>query len=160
MAQLTNVDRWIYIDKQPAETTAAYVRLGEGVTGVTPANNPITDTKHYINAKNPTTKVLGMSKQFAIAMERYDGDDANDFIAGLAEKIGTDLVTTLIVVEHHDEAAVTAKPAKLYNVTIAVNNEGSIVGGGAMDMDVAVYVNGDPVSGTFNETTAAWTAAT
>ena len=45
--------------------------------------------------------------------------------------------TTLIVVDPLHEAAATAKPAKLYNVTIAVNNEGSIVGGGAMDMDVA-----------------------
>ena len=160
MAQLTNVDRWIYIDTSPTGQTRAYKRLGEGVTGVTPSNNPITDTKHYINAKNPTTKVLGMSKQFAIAMERYVGDDANDFIAGLAEKIGTDLVTTLIVVEHHDTAAVTAKPAKLYNATITVNGEGAIVGGGAMDMDVTVYANGDPVAGTFNETSSSWTAAT
>ena len=130
MSQLTNVDKWIFIDKTPAGGSRAYVRLGEGVTGVTPSNNPITDTKHYINAKNPTTKVLGMSKQFAIALERYKGDDANDYIAGLAEKIGTDLETTLIVVEHHDVAEVTAKPAKLYNATIAVNGEGAIVGGG------------------------------
>jgi hypothetical protein len=158
--QLTNTDKWIYLDKTPGEQTRAYVRLGNGVTGVTPANNPIVDSKHYINAKNPTTKVLGMSKQFNIAMERYKGDDANDFIAGLAEKIGSALLTTLIVVDHHDVAEVTAKPAKLYGVTIAVNNEGAIVGGGAMDMDVSVYANGDPLSGTFNETTSVWTVAT
>lgn len=157
MSQMGNTDKWVYIDKSKT-STAEYVRLGEGVTGVTPANNIITDTKHYINAANPTTRVKGMSKQFNIAMERYAGDDANDFIAGLAEVIGDGAETTLIVVDHFDSAAVTSKPAKLYNVTIAVNNEGSIVGGGAMDMDVAVYVNGDPVSGTFNETSAAWTA--
>lgn len=157
MSQMGNTDKWVYIDKSKT-STAEYVRLGEGVTGVTPANNIITDTKHYINAANPTTRVKGMSKQFNIAMERYAGDDANDFIASLAEVIGDGAETTLIVVDHFDSAAVTSKPAKLYNVTIAVNNEGSIVGGGAMDMDVAVYVNGDPVSGTFNETSAAWTA--
>lgn len=157
MSQMGNTDKWVYIDKSKT-STAEYVRLGEGVTGVTPANNIITDTKHYINAANPTTRVKGMSKQFNIAMERYAGDDANDFIAGLAEVIGDGAETTLIIVDHFNSAAVTAKPAKLYNVTIAVNNEGSIVGGGAMDMDVAVYVNGDPVSGTFNETSAAWTA--
>ena len=160
MSQLENTDRWVYIDKTPTGTTRAYKRLGLGVTGFTPANNIITDTKHYINAANPTTRVKGMSKQFNIAMERYAGDDANDFIAGLAEVIGDGAETTLIVVDHFNKAAVTAKPAKLYNVTIAVNNEGSIVGGGAMDMDVAVYVNGDPVSGTFNETDSAWTAGT
>lgn len=160
MSQMGNTDKWVYIDTTPTGETRAYKRLGEGVTGVTPANNIITDTKHYINAANPTTRVKGMSKQFNIAMERYAGDDANDFIAGLAEVIGDGAETTLIIVDHFDSAAVTSKPAKLYNVTIAVNNEGSIVGGGAMDMDVAVYVNGDPVSGTFNETTAAWTAAT
>ena len=159
MSQMSNTDKWVYIDKS-ATTTAEYVRLGEGVTNITPANNIITDTKHYINAKNPTTSIKGMSKQFNIAMERYAGDDANDFIASLAEVIGDGAETTLIIVDHFNSAAVTAKPAKLYNVTIAVNNEGSIVGGGAMDMDVAVYVNGDPVSGTFNETSAAWTAAT
>ena len=48
-----------------------------------PANNIITDTKHYINAANPTTRVKGMSKQFNIAMERYAGDDANDSSPGL-----------------------------------------------------------------------------
>ena len=160
MSQMGNTDKWVYIDKTPTGETRAYVRLGEGVTGVTPANNIITNTKHYINAANPTTRVKGMSKQFNIAMERYAGDDANDFIASLAEVIGDGAETTLIIVDHFNEAAVTAKPAKLYNVTIAVNNEGSIVGGGAMDMDVAVYVNGDPVSGTFNETTSAWTAGT
>ena len=160
MSQLENTDRWVYIDKTPTGTTREYVRLGLGVTGFTPANNIITDTKHYINAANPTTRVKGMSKQFNIAMERYKSDDANDFIASLAEVIGTGAQTTIIVVEHHDSAAVTAKPAKLYNVTIAVNNEGSIVGGGAMDMDVAVYVNGDPVSGNFNESSAEWTAGT
>jgi len=159
MSQMGNTDKWVYIDKSKT-STAEYVRLGEGVTGVTPANNIITDTKHYINAANPTTRVKGMSKQFNIAMERYAGDDANDFIASLAEVIGDGAETTLIVVDHFNEADVTAKPAKLYNVTIAVNNEGSIVGGGAMDMDVAVYVNGDPVSGTFSETSAAWTAGT
>ena len=160
MSQLENTDRWVYIDKTPTGETRTYKRLGLGVTGFTPANNIITDTKHYINAANPTTRVKGMSKQFNIAMERYKGDDANDFIASLAEVIGTGAETTIIVVEHHDSAAVTAKPAKLYNVTIAVNNEGSIVGGGAMDMDVAVYVNGDPVSGNFNENSAEWTAGT
>ena len=46
----------------------------------------------------------------------------------------------------------------LYDVTIVVNGEGAIVGGGAMDMDVTIYANGDPVVGTFNETTSAWTA--
>ena len=160
MSQLENTDKWVYIDKTPTAQTRTYKRLGLGVTGFTPANNIITDTKHYINAANPTTRVKGMSKQFNIAMERYEGDDANDFIASLAEVIGDGAETTLIIVDHFSTAAVTTKPAKRYNVTIAVNNEGSIVGGGAMDMDVAVYVNGDPTSGTFNETDSAWSPGT
>jgi hypothetical protein len=160
MAQKTNMDTWVYINTTPAETTDSYKRIGEGVTGITPANNPVTDTKHYINHQNPTTKVLGTAKQFTIAMERYVGDDANNFIAGLAEQIGDDLVTDIVVVDHGSGEAVTAKPAKKYEVTVVVNNEGSIVGGGAADMDVVFHVNGDPVVGTFNETTAAFTPAT
>lgn len=156
MAQLTNTDKWMFINKTPS-ATASYARVGEGVTGITPANNPITDTKHYVNHKNPTTKVLGTAKQFALAMERYLGDDANDFIAGLAEKIGTDLVTDIVIVDHYSTELETAKPARKYDVTVIVNNEGSIVGGGAADMDVAIHVNGDPVEGTFNEATSAFT---
>ncbi|MEA5031986.1 MAG: hypothetical protein VB025_07530 [Sphaerochaeta sp.] len=156
MAQLTNTDKHAYINTTPS-AAATYARVGEGVTGITPANNPITDTKHYVNHQNPTTKVLGTAKQFALALERYKGDDANDYIAGLSEKIGTDIVTDMVFVDHHDVALETAKPAKKYEVTVIVNNDGSIVGGGAMDMDVAIHVNGDPVAGTFNESTLAFT---
>ena len=156
MAQLGNLDKWVYINTTPS-STATYARLGLGVTGVTPSNNPITDTKHYINAQNPTTKVLGTAKQFAIALERYDGDDANDYIAGLAEGIGTTIETDIVVVDHYDSAEVTAKPAKQYSVTVIVNGEGAIVGGAAMDMDATFHVNGDPTSVTFNETGLAFT---
>lgn len=158
MAQLTNIDRWAYIDKSET-TTAEYVRIGEGVTSMAPSNNPITDTKHYINYKNSTTKVLGFGKQWALSMERFTGDDANDFIAGLSEKTGQEVVTTLVIVEHHDSAAVTAKPATRYEVTVVVGGEGAITGGAAMDMDVTIYANGDGVEGTFNETTKAFTAS-
>lgn len=158
MAQLTNIDRWAYIDKSET-TTAEYVRIGEGVTSMAPSNNPITDTKHYINHKNSTTKVLGFGKQWALSMERFTGDDANDFIAGLSEKTGQEVVTTLVIVEHHDSAAVTAKPATRYEVTVVVGGEGAITGGAAMDMDVTIYANGDGVEGTFNETTKAFTAS-
>jgi len=158
MAQLTNIDRHAYIDKS-GTTTPEYVRIGEGVTSMAPSNNPITDTKHYINYKNSTTKVLGFGKQWALTMERYTGDDANDFIAGLAEKTGEEVLTSLVIVEHHDSAAVTAKPAMQYDVTVVVGGEGAITGGSAMDMDVTIYANGDGVAGTFNETTKAFTAS-
>ena len=158
MAQLTNIDRHAYIDKSET-TTAEYVRIGEGVTSMAPSNNPITDTKHYINYKNSTTKVLGFGKQWALSMERFTGDDANDFIAGLSEKTGEEVVTTLVIVEHHDSAAVTAKPATRYEVTVVVGGEGTITGGAAMDMDVTIYANGDGVEGTFNETTKVFTAS-
>ncbi len=157
MAQLTNIDRWAYIDKSET-TTAEYVRIGEGVTSMAPSNNPITDTKHYINYKNSTTKVLGFGKQWALSMERFTGDDANDFIAGLSEKTGEEVVTNLVIVEHHDSAAVTAKPATRYEVTVVVGGDGAITGGAAMDMDVTIYANGDGVEGTFNETTKTFTA--
>lgn len=158
MAQLTNIDRWAYIDKSET-TTPDFARIGEGVEALIPSNNPIVDTKHYINYRNPSNKVLGFSKQWAATMERYVGDDANDYIASLVEKTGADIASTLVIVDHHDSAAVTAKPAKKYNVIVVVNGEGTIQGGGPMDMDVVIYANGDPVEGTFNETTKAFTAS-
>lgn len=152
MAQLTNIDRWAYINKGTKDAPV-WARIGEGVTGLTPSNNPITDQKHYINHKNPNTQILGFAKQWSMALERYVGDDANDYIAGLAEKTGADIVSELVIVEYHDSAAATAKPAKKYEVTVVINSEGAIQGGAAMDMDVEMYANGDGVTGTFNTTT-------
>ena len=158
MGQLTNIDRWAYINTGTVEAPN-WARIGEGVTGMTPSNNPITDSKHYINHKNSTTKILGFGKQWAMTMERYTDDGANDYIAGLAEKTGKEVVTELVIVEHHDSAAVTAKPAKKYEVTVVVGGEGNITGGAAMDMDVTIYANGDGVEGTFNETGKSFSAS-
>lgn len=152
----SNNDTWLYINTTPA-ATATYARIGKGVTGATPSNNPVVSTKHYIDATNPISKVTALSKQFALAMERAAGDTANDYIFGKAGKIGADLETDIVVVDHANVAAVTAKPCRKYTVIIVVNNEGAIVGGQEQAMDVAVYCNGDPDDGTFNETTGAFT---
>lgn len=144
MAQLTNIDRWAYL--LVPGTPDAYERIGKGVTSITPSNNPQIDTKHYVDAKNPTNTVHGISKQWTLTMERFKGDKANDYIASMSEKLETS--TFLIIVEAHlvPDAPETGeegyRPATKYPVDIVVNSEGSIVGGGAMDMDVVIHASG------------------
>jgi len=145
MGQLTNIDRWAYL--LVPGTPNAYKRIGKGVTGINPSNNPITDSKHYVDAENPTTTVYGIAKQWTLTMERYKGDEANDYIASLAEEL--EASSTLIIVDAHDadddpEAGEEGyRPAKKYPVTIVVNGEGAIIGGGAMDMDVVIHATAE-----------------
>lgn len=152
MSEQTNMDRAMFIDI----ATDSYKRVGEGVTAITPALNPATDQKHYVNAKNPTTKVTAFSRQYALTMERYKGDDANDYIAGLAGKLGDDIKTSILIVEM-SEATAETRPAVKYDATVVVENDGTIAGGGAMDMGVTIYVNGDGVKGTFKESDSSFT---
>ena len=148
MGQLTNIDRWAFL--LVPGTPDAYKRIGKGVTGITPSNNPQTDSKHYVDAKNPTTTVHGISKQWTLTMERYKGDPANDYIASLSEKLDTS--SYLVIAEAHlvpDSPATGEewyRPATRYPVDIVVNSEGSIVGGGAMDMDVVIHASGPGVA--------------
>lgn len=131
--QLSNIDRWAFI-----ETDEGFKRIGKGVTGIAPSNNPIVDSKHYVDAENPTTTVYGIAKQWSLTMERYTGDPANDYIASFSEELNA--TTRLVIAEAH-EVEEDVAPAKLYSVTVVVNSEGSITGGGAVDMDVEIFAN-------------------
>lgn len=153
-----NTDTLLFIDTTPSGETPTYARIGEGVVSATPSNNPTVDTKHYINHKGPTNTVTAVAKQIALSMERYTGDVANDFLAGLDGAIGDDVKTTLVKVDSWEGSDEAALPAKKYEVVVAVNNNGTVQGGGVQDMDVTLYCNGDPVEGTFNTSTKAFTA--
>lgn len=141
--QLTNIDRWAFIK----DGGGVYRRIGAGVTSINPSNNPIVDTKHYVDAQNPSSTVYGIAKQWALAMERYTGDAANDYIASFAEEVNAS--TELVIVEAHDvpedpEGGEEGyRPAKRYDITVVVNGEGAIQGGGPMDMDVVLYADKD-----------------
>lgn len=157
--QPRNEDTMVFIDTKPKTASPTYARLGEGINSVTPSNSPTVTPMHYINAKNPTSTLTAINKQFAVAGEKYIGDAANEFILSLAEKTGEDVETSLVKVDMWKTAVSGGYPAIKYNIIVAVNNDGTIQGGATQAIDATFYVNGNPMEGYFNPTTKVWTDA-
>lgn len=143
---ITNEKRAVYIDTSKApHDDPEYNRIGEGFTTFTPSNNGQISTKHYINNKNATSRRNGIQKQWSISGDRVVGDKANDYIVGLSEKIGSDVETTMLIVDLMGDSPY---PAMKYTVMVDVGNDGSIEGGQDVAIDGTIYANGDPVEGT------------
>ena len=154
-----NTERRLYVDTTPGSGSATYGRLGKGVTAATPSNNPTVNSQHYIDASAPTHSVSALEKQFALTMERYVGDEANDWLAGLDDKTGDDLKSTLVVVDMTAEASTqvtTAYPAKKYEIVVGLDQPYSVEGGATQAMSCTIYTNGDPVEGWFDTAEMTW----
>lgn len=142
---------YINIGKEGAEQ---YAEINKGFTSFSKTNNPSVQSQQYIGDINATTNITALGMQFAYSGERVVGDEANDYFASLDGKIGNDLKTTLVKVNTWDESAT------LYNVVVAVASDGDLSGGATQAISGTVYVNGDPVKGTWDKTTKKFTAAT
>lgn len=152
-------ESYLYMDVTPGQETEKYELMGEGITSLTPTQNPQTTTQQYIHEINSTTTITALQKQFAYAGERAVGDPVNDFLASLEDKVGSSLQTTIIVCNGWDSAATPegALKAKKYTVVIAVSNTGDRAGGSTQAISGTIYVNGDPVEGTFSPSTKTFT---
>lgn len=163
---ITNEKIGVFIDTTPADTSATYNRLGEGINTFTPSNNGQVSTKHYINAKFASSKRTGLQKQWAISGDRAIGDACNDYLVSLSEKTGEDVVSSILIVELHNPtttSTTTTYPAKKYACMIDISNDGTVEGGAEVTIDGTIYANGDPIEGTVvigSDGTATFTATT
>lgn len=141
------------------ETSAgSYAEINKGFTGFSKTNNPSVQTQQYIGDVNATSSITALGMQFAYSGERVVGDDANDYFASLDGKVGNDLKSSLVKVNLWEaEGTNTPIPATLYNVVIAVSSDGDLSGGSTQAISGTVYVNGDPVKGTFDRSTKKFT---
>lgn len=146
----------VYIDTTPTGGSATYAEINKGFTSFSKSNNPNVQSQQYIGDINATTQITSLGMQFAYSGERVVGDVANDFFADLDGKVGNDLKSTIVKVNLWEAEDDTAIPATLYNVVIAVGSDGDLSGGATQAISGTVYVNGDPVKGTFNRSTKAF----
>lgn len=154
-------ESFAYLDTTPTAGTPTYELIGEGITALTPTQNPQTETKQYIHELFSTTTVTSLQKQFAYSGERVVNDPVNDYLASLEDKVGEDLKTTLIIYHDYDETSDGSGTytAKRYDVVVAVSNPGDRSGGATLAISGTIYVNGDPTEGTFTASTKTFTAS-
>lgn len=158
---ITNDQKGIWLNTSTT-STATWSRLGEGINSFTPSVNGQVSTKHYINAKNATSKRNGTQKQYSFSGDRVVGDACNDFIVGVADKTGSACETDLVIADLIAGTAgsgSTTYSGKKYRCMIDVSNDGSVEGGADVAIDGTIYVNGDPstVTVSINDSTGAVT---
>jgi len=135
--------------------TDAYARISEGYDSAGESKNPNVETHTFVGDSNAHHEVTGYDRQIALSGIRVKGDASQDWIKTKAGKVGVDCHTDLVVVTLDDGE--TSGSAMKYDVTISDNSEGG--DGAAIEtVDQTIYINGEGVSGTFNETTKTFTA--
>ena len=135
----------------------SYAEINKGFTGFSKTNNPSVQTQQYIGDVNATSSITALGMQFAYTGERVVGDEANDYFASLDGKVGNDLKSSIVKVNLWEAESETAIPATLYNVVVAVSSDGDLSGGSTQAISGTVYVNGDPVKGSFDRKTKKFT---
>ena len=80
-------------------STWSYSPLCAGIKSMTPSMNEVVVTEQYYCGEGfAHNEVTGMAPQIQVAGDRVEGDAAQDFIAGLQFKIGSERVTSVKLV--------------------------------------------------------------
>ena len=113
----------------------------------------------WLDEKNGSTALTTKSIQKAISGQRAVGDPFNDYFCSMFDKVGADAETTMILVDAWNEETETpgTYKAKKYNVVVDCTNDGGGAVADGLLIEGIIYVNGDPVEGTFVEATKTFT---
>jgi len=140
--------------------TASYKVIGDGVTTGTVNYNPQTSEENYIHEDSGAVEVESYRPTFPIEATAKAGDDVFDFIDGLRKSraVLADARTDIVMVYLYEDAVEGAYPAEKQNVSIQIDSFGGD-GGASAKINYTINFIGDAVAGTFNPTTAAFTAS-
>ncbi|MFZ2196156.1 MAG: hypothetical protein WAV13_00375 [Thermodesulfovibrionales bacterium] len=157
MPKIDRSDWAHYLNVLPSGV-ADYVRIGEGVPDATLNMNPKTTEETYISDKSATITVDGYAPTMPFDMVAISGDDVYDFILALYKaRAKLDAAETDIInVDLYATPAVGEYPAEKQNVAVTVDTKGG-PGGAPNRIAYTVHYQGDPIDGTFNPTTLAFT---
>jgi len=135
-----------FIDITPGESNPTYAILGVGVTEYAIAYNPQTTTEKWIIHDNANTTHDGNQKQGAVSQKAYKGDSVFEYVAGLRDKFGSDVKTTVLDIDMWDATGslTPAYSAKKSDATIIITN----YGGDDAVIEYTIYYDGDPIEGT------------
>ena len=159
MAKIKRSEIQTFIDTTPT-TTATYSLIGDGVPSGKIAYNPKTESVTYIHQDNASVSVEGYAPTMAVEQVAIAGDAIYEYIDELrkARAVLDDAETTIVNVWMYESGGPTAYPAEQQSVCIAIDDFGGD-GGVAAKLNYTIYYIGDPIPGTFNASTKAFTAS-
>lgn len=142
------------------KVSEAYVLFGAGINSLTTDIGATVEEDHYIIDKNGSSTRTATAKVQSFSGDMIIGDEAQDYIEGLAYALGTEAETTWVEVDAYKEATAPGKyPAREVTVMVNVTNDGSGDAGAALQIEGEIRWQGDPVEGTFDTATKTFTAA-
>lgn len=146
-----------FINTKPS-STPAWELIGDGVTELSIAYNPQSNTEQYINQDSADTSVTGYQPNAPVTQQVKKGNAVFEFINGLRKSraIGEDAETSIVTVDAFETASSGEYPAEKQDVSVQIDT----FGGAASDpLSIGYTINykGDPVQGTFNPSTKTFT---
>ena len=138
--------------------TAAYSLVGDGVTEQTIAYNPQTEEEVYIHQDSGTTSVTGYKPNIPTPMTAIKGDPVFDYVDGIriGRKILSEAETDCVIVYLYKDPTTNKYPAEKNKCSIQIDDFGG-AGGESAKLNFTLNLQGDPVHGTFDPTTKAFT---
>lgn len=132
--------------------------IGDGVTEQTIAYNPQTSEEIYINQDSGNTNVESYKVSIPTPMTAIKGDPVFDFVDTIRKnrKVLADAETEVCIVYLYETATTGAYPAEKNACSVQIDDFGG-PGGETAKINFTLNLNGDPVLGTFNPTTKAFT---
>lgn len=148
----------MFINTTPKEAAGAYALIGDGVTELSIAYNPQTNTEQYIHQDTANTDMTGYQPNAPVTSQVVKNDQAFEFINDMRKRlpIGSDAHTDVVMVDVFEPATGGAYPAIKQPVSIQIDS----YGGAASDpLSIGYTINwrGNGTPGTFNPETKTFT---
>lgn len=148
-----------YLKTATVSGAAVYSLMGDGISELNDELNPVTDSSIYIMDAAATTTVQGYEPAFTLTMHNSKTDPVAVYLRemGKALAIGESAQTTMVRYDGWEVELDYTVPAKLYNVALAFDHTDNGDGGSKTELAATIHVLGDPVDGTFNISSKAFT---
>jgi len=147
-----------FVDTSGPAGSETYFLLGEGVISGKINYNPKTLEEVYISEDTANIAVESYAPTMPIQMTAIAGDEVFDYINALrvARAVLGDAETTIVNVWMYEDGGPDAYPAEQQKVSIQINDIGD-EGGAAVKLNMVINYIDDPLIGTFDAETAAFT---
>jgi hypothetical protein len=159
MAKIKRSEFATYINIVPGGT-ADYALLGVGIVSANINYNPQVLEETYIHQDSGSREVESYQPDMPLEITPDTADEAADFLDTLRKSRAVlgNAETDIINVWLYEAETSGAYPAEKQNVSVQVDTFGGD-GGTAVKGNYTLNYIGDPVAGTFNPTTGAFTAS-
>lgn len=157
MAKIKRSQVMTFMNTTPL-AAATYSLIGDGVTGGSIAYNPQVEEETYIHQDSATITVESYSPKLSLEASAVSGNAVFEFIDALrvARAVLSAAQTDIVNVWAYEAGGPSAYPAEKQNVSIQIDEFGG-EGGSSVKINYTVNFIGDPIPGTFNTSTLAFT---